>query len=172
MLKLLASCAVFSGCGYLGILCAGRLKKRVRQLDEFKSALTQLQFDIDYLGIPLAEAFERIAKNTESEIKNLFLYVSERLSGHPGCDMQKVWTRAISKYEADLAFGKEDIDVITDFSKTLGTGNCEKEKNNIKVTQMRLEILLNQARSEAESNTKIYRGLGFLTGIFLVVLLI
>lgn len=172
LLRLCISLALLFSCGYAGILLSKKFQSRVVQLDELQNALTQLEFDVDYLCIPLGKSFEKIANNTESELKHVFLYISKRLQDNPGCDMYRLWKRAFSKYSVDIALKDEDIDTVTEFSKMLGSGNREKEKNNIKITQMRLKILQDNARCDAEKNIKMYRGLGFLAGSFLVIVLL
>lgn len=171
-LRLFAGCIILLGCGALGMFLADRFKNRVRQLELLQNSMTQLEFDIDFLNITLDESFERMAKNIEGPLKDVFLYISQRLQKSPGSDMQQLWRRAISKYRYDLALKDGDIQIIMDFSKTLGEGNCEKEKNNIKLAAMRLKIALDEAQFEAEKNTKMYRGLGFLAGVFIVIVLL
>ncbi len=151
---------------------AGNFKKRVRQLEELQNAMTQLEYSIDFSGITLSDAFERIAHNTETSLKPVFLYVSQRLKTNPGSDMKSVWKRAIDKWRDDLALTETDIEIIKDFSEVLGEGNREKEKNNIKITAMRLSMAVHEAISERDRNVKMYRGLGFLVGIFIVIVLI
>ncbi len=163
---------IFAGCGYLGMLLAREFKRRVRQLEELEKAMTQLEYMIDFSGVTLSEAFKEIAKSTESELKWVFSYVSERLRLNPGSDMQKVWQRAVDKYRDGLSLNESDVEIIKDFSDMLGKGNREKEKNNIKITAMRLKLALSEARLEREKNVKMYRGLGFLSGIFIVVVLL
>lgn len=159
-------------CGYTGILMSKKFQNRVVQLGELQNALVQLEYDIDYLCIPLCNSFEKIAKSTESGLKNIFIYIYDRLKNNPGCDMYRLWKRAFSKYCMDIALTAEDIETVTEFSKLLGSGNREKEKNNIKITQMRLKILQESASCDAEKNIKMYRGLGFLAGCFLVIILL
>ncbi len=171
-LHILACFVILLGCGTLGVVFSGRFKERVNQLAELQNVMTQLEFDIDFLNITLDESFERISRNIETPLKSVLLYVSDRLKKNPGTDMQGLWSRAITKYQYDLALGKEDIDILIDFSKTLGEGNREKEKNNIKLAQMRLKMALDRARSEADKNIKMYRGLGFLAGVFIVIVLL
>ncbi|MBR5156025.1 MAG: stage III sporulation protein AB [Clostridia bacterium] len=171
MVKLLAGAIIFFGCGYFGILFSQKFKERVRQLAEFQRALTELEYSIEFMGMTIGDALMILAKNSETELESVFLYVSERLKSSPGSDMQKIWQRALSKYSEGLALKKDDVEIILDFSKNLGTGNREKEKNNIKVTSMRLRIAEDEARAELERNSKMYRGLGFLSGIFVVIVL-
>ena len=170
--RLIFGVVLFFSCGYTGILMSYKFKNRVLQLEELQNMLMQLDFDIDYLGIPLGKSFEKISKNIDSELKNVFAYIAKRLNDNPGCDMQKLWKRAFDKYSIDLSLNNEDVFALTEFSKTLGTGSRENEKNNIKITQMKLKILQENARCIAEKSIKMYRGLGFLTGGFLVIVLL
>lgn len=171
ILHILACFVVLFGCGALGIVLSGKFKSRVIQLKELQNVMTQLEFDIDFLNITLDESFERISRNIESPLKSVILYVSDRLKKNPGADMQRLWSRAISKYRYDLALSKEDTGILVDFAKTLGEGNREKEKNNIKLAQMRIKMALEQACTEADKNVKMYRGLGLLAGVFIVIVL-
>ncbi len=172
MIRLLSGIIVILGCGYFGILFSQKFKIRVRQLAELQRTMTELEYSIDFMGIPVGDAFEMIAKNSDTALKNVFSYVAERLTRNPGSDMQKVWRRALSKYSELLALKKDDLEIIVEFSKNLGTGNREKEKNNIRATSMRLSIAEDEAKAELEQNSKMYRGLGFLSGIFAVIVLI
>ncbi len=170
-IRYIASGIILLGFGYMGMLFAGRYKTRVRQLELLQNAMTQLDHDIDFLNIPLSESFLRIANSGEGVLRELFLYVSNRLSQSPGCDMQKLWQRAMSKYDSCLALTAADKQIIVDFSKMVGSGNREKEKNNIRVTAMRIELALTEAKTEAQKNVKMYRGLGVLMGVFAVIVL-
>lgn len=170
LLRLSVSLALLLSCGYAGIIFSKKFQNRVVQLAELQSALVQLEFDIDYLCVPLGDSFSKIAQNTDSKLKDVFGYISKRLKNNPGSDMYALWKRAFSKYRVDIALNSEDIDTITEFSKMLGSGSRENEKNNIKITQMRLKILQENARCDAEKNIKMYRGLGFLAGVFLVII--
>ena len=78
----------------------------------------------------------------------------------------------MQKYNESLNLTDGDIQIITDFFKTLGSGDREKEKNNIRITALRLKMAVEEAKIEAEKNSKMYRGLGFLSGIFLVIVLL
>ncbi len=172
MLKILSGAVVFLGCGYLGILFSKRFKNRVTQLAEMQRVMTELEHCIEFLGMTVADALAVISKNCDTELKLVFMYVAERLKSSPGSNMEGVWQRGIDKYRQALILNNEDIEIIINFSKNLGLGNREKEKNNIRVTLMRLKLAEDEARAELEQNSKMYRGLGFLFGIFVVIVLI
>lgn len=172
MIKLFATVFVLMGCGYLGILFALSYKKRVSQLVEFEQILKLLEFDIDFLTVPLAESFEKISKNCSGAVRDMVVYIKERLTADRCIDMQKLWERGFLRFADEIFLTEEDKKILLDFSKSLGCGDRECEKNNIKITLKRLKIAEEEAREIAKTNVKMYRGLGFLAGFFIVIILI
>ena len=167
-----ACISLLLGCGGLGMVFSNRFKERVRQLEILQNAINEIEFSIDFLNITLDRTFEKVAKNIDGPLEEMFSYVAYRLRENPASDMKKVWNHAIFKYNQALALSQSDIQILMDFSKSLGQGSREKEKNNLKLTSMRLGIALDEARIDAQKNTKMYRVLGFLAGIFVVIILL
>ncbi len=172
MLRLMAGVVVLLGCGYSGILFSQKFKRRTQELVELLRIMCELEHNIDFLQIPIADALNSIAKNCETALKFVFLYIAERLQNSPAADMDRIWRRALDKYRYAMSLKDEDIEILLDFSKNLGAGNRDKEKNNIRITSMRLKLAEDEARSEMQQDVKMCRGLGFLFGIFVVVVLI
>ena len=172
LLNMCAAMFILCGCGWLGMQYGTRFGRRVCQLQELQNSMMQFEFDIDYLGTPVEQTIEKLSKNAESELGEVFSYMSHRLKGGPVFSMENLWMRALERYSHQLMLTESDIQIIRDFAKLLGTGNREKELNNIKVTSMRLKLAEDEARALAAKNSKMYRGLGFLLGVFIVVMLI
>lgn len=172
ILKLVACAAIIGGCGCMGIMLGTRCKKRTQQLGEFRSALKQLEFDVDFLNITLCESFGKIASNSSEGVRSVFSYIMKRLSENRCIDMESCWAKAFKIYSNELYINDDDKKIIEDFAKNLGSGDRENEMNNIKAADMRLKIAEEDSHTEGEKNSKMYRGLGFLCGIFLVIILI
>lgn len=172
ILRLAACAAIMLGCGYLGILFASGFKARVRQIGEFTAALSQLEFDIDFLNITVRESFEKIAGNSPPGIACIFSYVAERMEEERCVKTEKLWERAIRINRSELFLTDGDVAILADFSKNLGCGSRDNEINNIRAAIMRLKLAEDEARAEASGNVKMYRGLGLLCGIFLVIVLL
>ena len=171
-LKVCASIFILVGCGWMGMQYGIGFGRRVRQLQELQNSMMQFEFDIDYLGTPVEQTIEKLSKSTSCELREFFSYLADRLRGGPVFSMENLWMRALDRYSDELMLTEADIQILRDFARLLGTGNREKELNNIKVTSMRLKIAEDEARALAAKNSKMYRGLGILLGVFLVVILI
>lgn len=167
-----AGLTVLLGCGYFGILLASNYTKRVRQITEFEEAIKQLEFDIDFLNLPLLESLEKTVRSVQGTVKEILRYICERMCEDRCADSERIWHRAFKKFRYELAMTDDDVKILLDFSKNLGSGDKYSEKNNIRATLMKLKLAEDEAREIAKTNVKMYRGLGFLTGIFIVLILI
>ncbi len=170
--QLMSGGAIILGCAYLGIFFAASFKKRVRQLAELRNVLAQLEFDIDFRCVPLCESLENMGKSCQGAVRDVLLYISGRLSEDRCVDMQKLWSRAVKRFEDELFLTDEDIEILLDFSKNLGSGDRSREKNNLKMASARLKMAEDEATEIAKKNVKMYRGLGLLAGIFIVIVLV
>ena len=101
----------------------------------------------------------------------MLAYVCNGLSDAVCVDMYELWKKAFERFESRLNLTTEDKKIILDFSKNLGCGDCTREKNNIKAALMRLKVAEDDARAMASKNVRMYRGLGVLVGIFIVIVL-
>lgn len=169
--RIVAGIVILVGCGYAGILFASAFKKRVKQLEELYFIVGQMEFDIDFLNIPICGSLERLSGLCEGGIKNVLDYVRAELKKEKCLNMYDLWKRAFERFEHELALTDSDKKIIFDFSKNLGVGDRKREKNNIRATIMRLEAACEDARHYASTNSKMYRGLGILAGIFIVIVL-
>ena len=82
-MRLIACAVILAGCGYLGAVFAGAFKKRTESLMLMSDALRQLEFDIDFLSVTLAESFERIALNFDGAVGQVFEYTAARMKKAP-----------------------------------------------------------------------------------------
>ncbi len=172
MMKILAAAIILVGCACLGRMFGAAYKKRVSQIVEFENVLTQLEFDIDFLNVTLADSFLKIERNCEKGVKDVVAYIRERILEDRCADMKKLWERALGLFRDELFLSDDDVGILLDFSKNLGSGDRFCEKNNIRHALSRLKVAENEAREVATRNEKMCRGLGLLAGVFIVIVLI
>lgn len=170
--QLIACAVVVCGCAYLGVLFSDSFRKRVRQLEEFCLVVKQLEYDIDFLNTPLGESLIRLSGMCEGGVSDVLKYVGNNLSGAGCVEMLGLWKKAFDRFEKELALTEDDKRIIFDFTKNLGCGDRIREKNNIKAAEMRLNAAREDAAVFAATNVKMYRGLGILAGIFIVIVLL
>lgn len=72
----------------------------------------------------------------------------------------------------ELSLLSEDVEIVKNFSKSLGKTNSHVQMQNIKNAITSLEILEKDAKREYEKFGKMYRNMGMLLGLMVVILLV
>ena len=168
--RLFLSCIIIVLCYICGRNYSLRYIVRERNIKIFCDSLRQLIFNIRFLNMPLWESFLNISRNEKNVVGDFFAYVSNGMKCKN--ESYSLWKDALEFYKDELMFQDKEIEILRDLSKRLGTGEKNNEINNIECTVLRLENVGEEAFDERRSNVKVFRGLGALAGIFIVVLLI
>ena len=169
--KWIANIAVVLGCGYIGVVFASRLEARVRQLEALEAMLTQLAFNIGFLALPLSEAMRQTASGQCGVVRRLLEQVTARLSGRPETTMKQAWEEAIRRQAGALCLKQPEMDALYAFAAHLGLGDGRDALDNIQLTAAKLKLARESAQAERTRDGKLCRGLGFLTGMLIVILL-
>ena len=135
------------------------------------NCLRQLLFNIQFLNMPLSQSFLNISKNEKNVVGEMFEYIGKGMCESKS-DMCNLWKDALDLYKDELLLREEEIQILIDFAKRLGTGDRNNETSNIECTVLRLKSMEEEALNEKMGNVKMFRGMGLLTGIFIVIMLL
>ena len=121
-MKLLCSFAIIAGCGYIGLVVASEYEAGVVQIREFINALKYLETEISINSSVLSEASRRVSEVENGVVSDIFLELSDGMTGAPGERVDEIWMRAVDNNKKRLCLNRETIDVIKEFSVCLGSG--------------------------------------------------
>ncbi len=171
MLRLLGLGLLFTGCVLLGLHQSRSLKKRLELLEELKRILLLLTGEIRCGHATLPEAFLQIGKKARSPYREFFLKAAEELSGDVKKPMREVLEHQINNLQG---FGllPEDLELLLDLGKALGDLDLVMQLDTLKLYGEMLDASVKKAAGEYGPKAKMYRYLGVLGGLFLVVLLV
>lgn len=170
MLRRIAALTVVLGCGYLGMLFAARMGRRIRQLEGFEAVLTQLAFNIGFLALPLTEALERTVSGQRGEVRGLLEQIVTYMKERPDVTLQEAWKKSLQLHSGRLCLKQPEIEALYAFAAHLGKGDRQDALENIRLTAAKLKLVREGAQAEQARDGKLYRGLGFLSGILIVIL--
>lgn len=169
VLRLGAAMVTVLGGGYGGMIVASKLSIRAAQLEEMHSALTQISFNIGFLRLPAASAVGEAAKTKNGAVGRLFKLAAEDMKS---LSPSVAFERALLKSRRDLCLTEEDTRILTDFASSLGKGDTESELNNISAACAKLKVALVGAEADRDRRGRLWRGVGFLLGIFAAIMLL
>lgn len=155
----------------IGFMLGENCRKRSIQLSEFERAVYELENDIVYTYEPLPEALENISQKSIFPISEILHNISLMLQNNDVQGVHEAFVKSFSQKKEYLCLKKEDIDILLDFSKTLGQTDIEGEKKVFALTCQKLKKQINKAETLMDKNVKMYRYLGFSIGAVIIILL-
>ena len=159
--------AIFGLAVYWGNSKANQYVNRVKELVSIKSALNIFENKIKFTQSPLEEIFKNIAENcSERNIKNIF----QVLAIKPNTNIHKSWENIINNVETNL--NCEDKKILIDMGKILGTTDVDGQVSNIRITSSFIDRQIEKAEQEKEKNVKMFRTLGIVSGLAIIIILI
>jgi len=156
--------------GALGFYIASLGKFRQQELLEFKKALLILKSEIEYIAAPLPEAIANIAGRTTSPVSNIFKQFAESLKNNPeGETAYRLWVTAIAEHKSKSFLKSADWEALESFGKTLGYLDKQMQSDSIKFTIEYIDTEVAELQTSNEKNQRMYRSLGLIGGVLLLV---
>lgn len=170
VIKIIISISIVCITAYIGTYKARKLKQREYILREMVTFFKLVENEIRYMMNILPNAYEiaRQKLNTELKIKMGQIVVdmldSENLTYIDG---------SIEKNISDIeSLDKYDKEVIISTLKNLGRSDVEGQINIIQNTINILENQISEANEIKNTNSKLYKTIGIITGLMLVIIFI
>lgn len=172
LFKLLGSLIVILSSTFLGYALANECKNRPLQLRELQGLLQMFENQISYLSDVIAEAFERISRIGGSDVCIFFSRTVELLKEDKTLNASQAWEKAVNDNIRKTSLNQEDKDILLAFGKILGSSELEGQIKNIRLTMTQLKLQEEKAEASRVKNEKMYKSLGILGGIAVVIVLL
>lgn len=158
---------VFCSSLSIGILIASRYANRVKELKEMKSALNIFETKIKFTCDSVPEIFDEIGLQMGGNIGNIFEISSKKMKE---LSAGEAWVQSIEGTESNL--NKEDKQILKKLGKMLGKTDMEGQISEIKLVNNFLDTQIDIAEGEKSKNEKMYKTLGGIIGLTLVIIFI
>lgn len=165
-LKIIIYSFIFLSSSAIGILISKKYEDRVNELKEFKNALNMFKSKIKFTYEPIPEIFKQISNSMNSKTGKIFELASYNMKL---LTAGEAWNMAI---DTDmLSINEEDKNILKNLSKLLGQTDLEGQVNQIELTSTFLDEQIKKAEKEKVKNEKMYRTLGMVIGLTIVIIL-
>lgn len=166
-LKIVIYTCIFLSSSVIGILVSKKYEDRVSELKEFKNALNMFKTKIKFTYEPIPEIFEEISKQINSNTGKIFKLASSNMEVLAAGD---AWNMAVDTNI--LSINEEDRSILKNLSKLLGQTDIDGQINQIELTSKFLDEQIVKAEKEKSKSEKMYRTLGMVIGLAIVIILI
>lgn len=161
--------AIMSCSTSIGFLLSKRYADRLNELSDLYVLINILQNKIKFTQLPLIETFEQIGNiSVKTGVKNIFLKCSTELKNNK---LEDSWKDVIKQEKVFLNLKNEDIETIITLGNILGKSDVEGQMNEINEFKERLSIQIKQAEEEKRKNAKMFKSLGTVIGLVIVIIL-
>ncbi len=169
LLKIVGSLIVFVSSTLLGYYHAQTYAQRPQELKTLQMLLQIFENEISFLSNVLQDAFQKVSSCTDSSVAVFFEAAVENLK--EGMCADEAWTKAVKENISATSLNSEDEAIIISFGKMLGSSDLEGQIKNIRLTVNQLRIQEQKAEELRSKNEKMYKNLGVLFGLAIIILL-
>ena len=170
--KILLLIVIFSLCTSIGILHGRSFSTRLDNLIYLEQCIKILETEIVYGSTPLPQALTNVYNKGHPRISFIFEEIRKDLLRNKRGDVYSSFISIENLLFNRLNLKKIDIDTFISLGRVLGSSDREDQEKNFKITLKQVSGLILEAREEKNKNEKLYRTLGFITGIGIIIILI
>lgn len=171
MIKMIGAILIFCSTTWFGYEAAKRYINRTKQIQSFRQALQTLEAEIMYGHMPLGEASQKIAEQLKEPISIHFLLFARKLVDET-YTVKKAWKESLNEIWHLTALKKAEYEILAQFGENLGRHDRQTEQKQIMLTMTHLKREEDDARDMQTRYAKMYRSLGVLSGLLIIVLLL
>lgn len=172
MLKLFGAVLILFAGTAIGFVQAGSYINRSKQLRMLIYALQRLETEINYGQTPLPAALQKSSEGISQPINRIFTDAALMLEEPRELSMQEAWQQAIDRVWGSTALKEREKDVLLRMGTVLGMSDAEDQQKHLQLAQLQLKGEEEQAIQEQQRYANMWRSLGTLGAILIVILMV
>lgn len=162
---------ILSGTG-IGFKASENLIIQNTRLKKLKELLIILRGEIRYNNTVMPQALRNISRKTDICFQKFLIYVAENLEKYEGKTIAEIWNDGVEKELNKLLFGKKHLEKLKDLGNTLGFLDKEMQLSYVDLIIEQLEADIEENNQKMKDNCKLYRTLGVMGGILVVLIIV
>lgn len=172
MIKLLGAVLILFAGTAIGFVQASGYVNRSKQLRHMIHALQRLETEIDYGQTALPDALVKCSDGIEAPVSTIFTKTAQLLSAEQELSMSEAWQQAIDEVWGATALRASEKEALLRMGSVLGMSASEDQLKHLQLAQLQLKNEEEQAREEQLRYANMWRSLGTLGAILIVILMV
>lgn len=169
-MKIIGAVFVLFASGGIGFLYARELMRRNKEIEELCRLLKMILGDIRYMRSTLPEAIARAKKRHGGSYQLFLCEVEECLQEASGTTFSQIWEMSMKRGLRTGALNEEDKQKLIHFGESISSADRETIILHFEQYIDELQQINQELKRTVKDKVKLYRSLGVLSGIFLIVL--
>ena len=172
MIKMIGAVLVLVSAYAIGCILAFQVKEQERWLKDIKTTLFLLLGELEYRQVPLPEALELIGRRHGGRLAAFFQVLSEELKKKEGISMKETWHSLAETALKDCPLSKEQKEEFAELGLYFTESDKETRRNALEFYLNRLEEDIVSLREKRADKIYLFRTMGMLGGIFILILVL
>ena len=170
-MKLIGAIIVLLAATSFGWEFSSRLTRRTRQIRFLKLAFEALETEMVFGMTPLPLACEKVARQVSAPLKSFFSKVAKRLYSEES-SAGHIWETTLDSWKKTTDLADSEVNIIYQFGQTLGQQDLESQRKQIRLAISYFDQEEKQAMEAQRKFEAMYRSLGFLGGVLIVLIML
>ncbi|MDG5788701.1 stage III sporulation protein SpoIIIAB [Evansella sp. AB-P1] len=170
-MKLVGAILILITTTIVGWEYSSRLSRRTKQIRYLKIAFEALETEMVFGMTPLPYACEKVSYQLISPLKSLFTNVAKRLKEEEN-SAQEIWCSSVKSWKNKTDLSEAEINILLQFGQTLGQQDLEGQRKQIRLAISYFDQEEKQAVESQQKFESMYKSLGFLGGVLIVIIML
>jgi stage III sporulation protein AB len=171
LFKIIGGSFIIIASSLLGYALARDCSRRPNELRNLQAMLQMLENEIVFMSNLLSVAFQNISKSIKSPVAEIFSDTVNNLN-NSNMTASEAWALSVKENMSKTSLNNEDREILISFGKMLGNSDSEGQIKNIRLSLNQLKLQEQKAEESRKKNETMYKTLGVLGGIALVIMLL
>lgn len=172
MLQLLGCIMITTGCLGLGVWYRQQFSKRLYHLRYMGTILEMMMSEVCYSKAPLPECCGRLIKRLEKPYNEAFSDIYESMKNNTGEKFGQVFHRRMSECLQQLPIKQEEKELFLRFASESGFEDGKMQIRSMEQYNDRLKTIIHKLEQEIAEKSRMAMGLGAMSGLLLVIILL
>lgn len=156
---------------WIGFDWSKKLENRPRQIRQLKNSLQILEAEMLYSQLPLKSVFKIISEKIPSPTRLFYETLAKKMEDKH-FSFREIWHQSLDVLMRESSLGVNELEILRQFGQTLGQHDFTHQQKQIQLSITYLDRELEEARERYDQYAHMSKSLGFLLGLFIVILLI
>jgi len=171
-LKIIGSLLIVLSSSMIGYYFGNKYSARLENLLHLEQCIKILETEIVYGAVPLPEALNNVYLKGNKKVSYIFKQIRNNLLYNKDGDLLESFEVVKRQLIEELNLNDEDVELFLSLGRLLGISDRADQEKNFKLILNQIDILKNEAKLEKDRNEKMYKNLGILAGIAIVIILL
>ncbi|NMB28345.1 MAG: stage III sporulation protein AB [Tissierellia bacterium] len=172
LIKLTGSLLIIFSTTLIGFYYGRKYSSRLKNLIYMEQCIKILETEIVYGAVPLPEALTNVYNKGNKEVSFVFEDIKNHLLGNKKGEAFHSFSHVIISLKDKLNFKEEDIEMFLSLGRVVGSSNRQDQEKNFKLILNQITILEREAKLERDKNEKMFKNLGILIGLAIIIILV